>query len=200
MSTTKKLNNITAKQIAERGVQALSNKPNSSSRYGAGGLSSEQLKLWFDRLATFLAEKINEIQDVISGGEAAAYIRLLLDDYGIENLDELVTSFIDGSFAERILMVSPSATAEEKVAIQTVINSFAQTLAIQNENLLALIAGSISDITVEVNKITNVICLKGYTPKGEAKFARTIELDTDFSDVGLNVIDGMLCATFEEET
>ena len=200
MSTTKKLNNITAKQIAERGVQALSNKPNATSRYGASGLSPELLKLWFDRLATFLAEKINEIQNVISGDEAAYYIRIFLDEYGIENLNDLVAAFRDGSFSEKILMIYPSATATEKASIQAVINSMAQTLSIQNENLVALINRSITNITFEIDNLSSTIYLRGYNARGELVITRSVGLETDFSDVGLNVIDGMLCATYEEET
>ena len=83
MSTTKKLSNITTKQITDKGVQALANRPNASAQYGVSGLSPTQLKLWFDRLATFLAEKINEIHDAISSNDAAAYIRLNLDDFDI---------------------------------------------------------------------------------------------------------------------
>ena len=68
----KKLGNITNEQIKEKGVQALADRPNAASQYGQSGLTAAQLKLWFDKLATLLAGKINEIQNVISGDEAGA--------------------------------------------------------------------------------------------------------------------------------
>ena len=78
MSTTKKLSNITTKQITDKGVQALANRPNASAQYGVSGLSPTQLKLWFDKLATFLADKVNELQNTISADDAAAYFRIFL--------------------------------------------------------------------------------------------------------------------------
>lgn len=136
MSTTKRLSKITNNQIAEKGVQALSNRPNSPAQYGVGGLSAANLKLWFDKLATFLAEKVNELQDTISGDEAADYIRILLDSYGVENLGDLVNSFANGSFANSILKLYPSAGAETRQSLQTVING----IAVQTAQLFAGLA------------------------------------------------------------
>lgn len=138
MSTTKKLSNITKKQIADKGVQALANRPNAPSQYGVSGLSPTQLKLWFDNLATFLADKVNEIQNAISADDAAAYIRILLDDYGVENLDDLVKSFRNGSFAEKILQVYPSASESGTIPLQTAINHIAQSLSKDAEKLGSL--------------------------------------------------------------
>ena len=72
----KKLSNITNEQIKERGVQALADRPNAASQYGQSGLTAAQLKLWFDKLATFLAGKINELQNAISGKDAGEYKRV----------------------------------------------------------------------------------------------------------------------------
>ena len=71
-----KFSNVTDKQIKAMGVQALANRPNAAGQYGQAGLSAEALKLWFDKLSTLLASKINEIQDAISGEDAAKYIGL----------------------------------------------------------------------------------------------------------------------------
>ena len=147
MSTTKKLSNITTKQIADKGVQALANRPNASSQYGVSGLSPTQLKLWFDKLATFLADKINEVQNVISADDAAAYIRLLLDDYGVENLDDLVKSFSDGTFAEKILQVYPSASGFHTLPLQTAINNIAQALSENAEEIEALQGDKLDKVT-----------------------------------------------------
>ena len=134
--TVKKLEKITNKQITEKGVQSLADRPNLSAQHGASGLSPQQLKLWFDKLATFLAEKVNLIIDTISSDSAAEYIRIVLDGYGVENLSDLVTSFTNGNFASKILQVAPSASATQKKALQTVINTLAQEVASLTENKL----------------------------------------------------------------
>lgn len=143
----KKLGNITNEQIKEKGVQALADRPNAASQYGQGGLTAAQLKLWFDKLATFLAGKINEIQNVISGDEAGEYIRLKLDAYGVDNLDALVAAFLSGDFAKDILKVYPSISATQSVALQTLLNNTALTISQHAEKLDALDNGKLDKIT-----------------------------------------------------
>lgn len=148
----KTIQKITNKQIAEKGVQALSDRPNVSARYGTGGLSAAQLKLWFDKLATFLAERINEIVDVFSSDEVANYIRVCLDEYDIDNFGDLVVAFTDGNFAERVLQVFPSAGSTEKQALQTIIN-----------NIAAQISGNIENIAnLDRDKLDKVISTNTY--------------------------------------
>lgn len=147
MSTTKKLTKITPNQIAEKGVQALSNRPNSPSQYGVGGLSAVNLKLWFDKLATFLAEKVNELQDTLSGNEAAEYIRILLDDYSVENLNDLILSFTNGNFANRILKLYPSAGAEVRLTLQAIIDQIAADTTSLFAHIERLDSAKLSKIT-----------------------------------------------------
>lgn len=66
----KKINKITSIQIKANGIQALSKRPNESMQYGACGLSAEELKLRFDKLASLLADKINEIITALSENDA----------------------------------------------------------------------------------------------------------------------------------
>ncbi len=129
MENVKKLTRITDQQIKTMGVQALSDRPNASRQYGVGGLSANELKAWFDKLASFLAGKINEIHDTISGEEAAKYIRLTLDKYGIDTLDGLITAMENGSFAADVLAVLPSAEAKERETLQTVIYDIRRDIA-----------------------------------------------------------------------
>ncbi len=138
----KKLEKITDKQIAEKGVQSLADRPNLTAQYGASGLSATQLKLWFDQLATFLAEKINEIQETISGDTAAQYIRVCLDEYGVDNLSALIEAFTDGSFADKILKVLPSAGSDVKKTLQALINDHAKALADLAESKLTKITAT----------------------------------------------------------
>lgn len=175
MSTTKKLSNITQAQISGKGVQALADRPNTSQQYGASGLSPAQLKLWFDKLATFLAGKINELQNALSGDYAAAYIRLLLDDKGIENLDDLIKSFSSGEFAEKVIQVYPSASNPNAVPIQTVINSIAQSLSEDANDIEKLQKGSVASMKVELDTSTYTLTIRLFNEAGEVLKVHSIE-------------------------
>ena len=147
----KTLKKITKKQIAEKGVQALSNKPNIASQYGVGGLSAENLKLWFDKLATFLADKVNEVCDALGADDAAEYIRLALDDYGIETLDELIAAILNGDLADRLLQVLPSADALDSVTLQQYINQAAYDTAKNTENIGTLFTDKLDKVKAPGN-------------------------------------------------
>lgn len=138
MSETKSLQKITSTQITKNGVQALATRPNNSAQYGQGGLSPLELKLWFDKLATFLAGKINEIQDAICGEEAESYIRVVLDDYGVKTLKDLTEAFTSGDFANKILKLYPSASAMTKQTLQVIINSLAAQISSNDTDIANL--------------------------------------------------------------
>ena len=129
-----KFSPITDKQIKAMGVQALANRPNAAGQYGQSGLSPAQLKLWFDKLVTLAAEKINELQEAINGEEAAKYIGLALEDY--KTLDELIAAMQDGRFARDILKVFPNAAAFEPQALESVIFGIAESVSEIAENKL----------------------------------------------------------------
>ena len=95
----KQLTSISKSQIISKGVQSLADRPNASAQYGAGGLSSTQLKLWFDKLATFLAEKINELQTTLASEEAADYIRIPLEHFGVESLKDIAFDIFNRALA-----------------------------------------------------------------------------------------------------
>ncbi len=180
----KKLAKITQSQIAEKGVVSLSDRPNASAQYGVGGLSPQQLKLWFDKLATFLAEKINGIQDALSGDDAAQYIRVLLDEYHVESLDDLINSFDSGDFAAYILKVYPSANSEELVPLQTLIASLAKQIK-ENEGKVAdgaITTEKIKDSSVTSEKLSDNIELKGIptTPTPEFSASNNQIANVDF--------------------
>lgn len=130
----KEFQNITKKQIEQNGVQALSDRPNSVGAYGSGGLSPLELKLAFDRLATLIAEKLNEIHKVLAGDEAGQYISVQLREQGIEDLAALVAAIESGRLAE-IMQLTPSAGAEKKENLQDIILSLARSLAEAQEAL-----------------------------------------------------------------
>ena len=146
----KEFQNITKKQIEQNGVQALSDRPNSVGAYGSGGLSPLELKLAFDRLATLIAEKINEIHKVLAGNEAGQYISVQLQKHGIDNLGALVDTIESGKLAD-IMQLTPSAGAENKESLQDIIFSLARSLAEAKENL-----GNIDDIKEALEEIEEI--------------------------------------------
>ena len=146
----KEFQNITKKQIEQNGVQALSDRPNSVGAYGSGGLSPLELKLAFDRLATLIAEKINEIHKVLASDEAGQYISVQLRKQGIEDLAALVAAIESGRLAE-IMQLTPSAGAEKKENLQDIILSLARSLAEAKENL-----GNIDDIKEALEEIEEI--------------------------------------------
>lgn len=134
MSKNKELlefENINSNIIKKLGVQALADRPNAAGKYGNAGMSAAQLKAWFDQLAEFLANKINTIQDTFSSGDIARYIRLTLDEYDVEHLQDLVDAVLDGSFAEKLLMVLPTQTDTERVTLQSAIFKINKNIADQ---------------------------------------------------------------------
>ncbi len=118
----KALKKITQREIAAKGVQALADRPNRKAAYGVGGLTAVALKLWFDKLATFLAGKINEIMDTMAAEDAASYIRIALDDLGVESLQDLVDAMGSGDFADKILYVIPGGEGADAVTLQAYID------------------------------------------------------------------------------
>lgn len=139
----KRFVNITPTELKNKGVVSLADKPNMAASYGTGGLTPTALKLWFDQIGKFIAEKINIIQDVLSGNDAASYISLNLsgldtDSEKKENfaysLQDLCNSYRSGKFANYLLAYQ-SASAEELEPLQNILNGIAAKISKANEAL-----------------------------------------------------------------
>lgn len=134
----KKLTNITPAELKAKGVVSLADKPNIAASYGVGGLSPTSLKLWFDQIGTFVAEKINVIQDILSGESAAQYIRLNLtgldgEDVTTEHsLQDLCDAFKDGRFCEYMLAYGSVSDSELK-SLQAILYEIAQNISRNKE-------------------------------------------------------------------
>lgn len=98
----KTIKKITPSQISAHGVQALADRPNMSGHHGVGGLSPTELKKWFDKLATLLADHHNEICEILSSEEAGKYIGVLIDEHDIYNLYDFVKSVKNGNIVDII--------------------------------------------------------------------------------------------------
>lgn len=167
MSELKKFSNITNKQIQSYGVQALADRPNVSSQYGASGLTPAQLKLWFDKLATFLAGRVNDIGDVFSSDEAGSYIRIPLDDASVGTLSALVESFANGTFAHKILNVYPSASAYHMVSLQEALYGIAQFMGETEEELGRMKGVGGASFYIGIDTGTHVLNFSLLNEKGE---------------------------------
>lgn len=171
-----KLNKITPSQISAKGVQALADRPNANAQYGVGGLSSTQLKLWFDKLASFLADKINELQSTIASDDAAKYIRVVLDSNGVSTLQDLVDSFANGKFAEELLLLFPCANADERNNIQSIINTIAQDISTLYEKAATLREQSGATTRLTFSPSTSALVLTLCNIEGDVLSSHTIDL------------------------
>lgn len=127
----KKFDQITEAQIKSRGVQALADRPNQTGQYGVAGLTAAQVKLHFDKLAMYLADKLNALFAALDEKSFPEYIKLAISEY--EDLATLVKAMGNGDFAKRLLKVYPDAFHEEKKdklqALQIVLNAFAKDIS-----------------------------------------------------------------------
>lgn len=174
-----KFSPVTEKQIKAMGVQALANRPNAAGQYGQSGLSPEGLKLWFDKLATLLADKVNELQTAISGEDAAKYIGLAVGKY--TSLDELLSSMQNGEFADEVLKVFPRADVFEAQSLQSIINGIAQSVSELEENKLDKKKTGVRSAytvekdgengTVEISSMPKPLTIPLYNELGELKTA-----------------------------
>lgn len=67
---------ITQKTIAENGVVSLAIRPNQKSQYGTGGLSGKELQQRFDKLATLIIARYNEMAKALSSEDVLEYFKL----------------------------------------------------------------------------------------------------------------------------
>ena len=167
----KRFANITEQNIKKLGVQALADRPNVAGKYGQSGLSPAELKAWFDNLAKFIANKINTVQDTLATDEIAQYIKVALEEYDIEHLQDLIDSVMDGRFAEHLLMILPTQTSTERMALQSVIFGI-------NKN----IADRIAEAYEEIGAVRKLVKDLGYGYTGaDANFVE------DGGEVGVDV-------------
>jgi hypothetical protein len=76
------------------------------------------------------------ITGALASDEAADYIRLCLDEYGVATLSDFVEAIENGDFAEKILKIYPSASSEEKQTLHAVISNIAKNISdIRNEKI-----------------------------------------------------------------
>lgn len=138
-----KFTNITPTEIKSKGVVALANEPNKTAPYGVGGLNPTNLKLWFDKLGTFIAEKINIIQSTLKSDDAASFIKVVttgLDSTAEQqedfeySLQDIIVAFTNGKLAN-YMTAYESASGQELKSLQTILNGIAASISGANTAL-----------------------------------------------------------------
>lgn len=76
MSNKKTLSRMTETEASRAGVSSLADRPTGSSKYGYGGLTSQQLKEKFDNLPRLIKDRFNEVCDMLNSTEATKYITI----------------------------------------------------------------------------------------------------------------------------
>lgn len=108
----KEFEKITEKEIKTAGVQALHDRPNAYSRYGSGGLTAQELKEAFDKLAMLIAGRYNEIQRALAEGSFAQYVGMSSDlktRLGV-SLEDFLLAFKTGDISKRMMVQSTTGT------------------------------------------------------------------------------------------
>lgn len=127
-------NNISDTLIQNKGVQALANKPNLTSQYGISGLSGAELRAHFDKLATLIAGRVNEIINNLSSETATSYIRVALDSLEVGTLADLIEAFSDGRFAASLLKLKRTSDGDTELeSLQTIMNDVALKISSLDE-------------------------------------------------------------------
>lgn len=130
---------ISDKEIKEKGVSALSDRPNLNNAYGAGGLTAKQLKEWFDQLANLIILKQNDIIDKTDPAEYAP--NLPMDISGeITTLADFIAALKDGTLADEGLMVEKG---EEKVSLASFLGELVTKLSVIGSELSNGLAGKV---------------------------------------------------------
>ena len=154
----KKLDKITDAQLKTMGVSALADKPNaiSASQYGQSGLSAALLKAWFDKLGILLAERLNQLVELLSTEDACEHIAI---PNGIvanatankKSLLDFLKAFPTGE-AAKFLLAYKNESATEVMPLQIILYEIAESLS-DNQETIDLHSGMISDLseTIRIN-------------------------------------------------
>lgn len=182
MSEPKKIRHISAAELAAKGVAALGDRPNTRQQYGSGGLSAQDLKKWFDSLAALIAERHNELLDILESADAADYIGVTSGIEGVNTLSALFRAMKDGTLAAELAVTIESKPASLQSAIDDIVIRIGKvadeafTYATYDENTKEFVfkTGSGKETRVSA-KMGNAVKAN---PEGEAaQTLKTLEID-----------------------
>lgn len=133
VSSKKNINKITNAEITGVNIASLSDRPNSSARYGIGDLTAQGLKERFDAFPKLVQERLNAIIGALSSQDAAKYITLDGSIGGVDNLYDFLTLFVyenaenEGSKIEdyiNVLYQDLTDEEEKRISLQSFVYKF----------------------------------------------------------------------------
>jgi hypothetical protein len=182
MSEPTKIRHITKAELAARGAAALSDRPNTRHPYGKGGLSAKELKEWFDQLAALIADRHNELLDILASPAAADHIGVESGIEGVGTLADFFRAMKDGTLAAELAVTIESKPASLQSAIDDIVirigkvSDGAFTYATYDENTKEFVfkTGSGKETRVSA-KMGNAVKAN---PEGKAaQTLKTLEID-----------------------
>ena len=137
---------ITPKLIAENGVVSLAIRPNQKSQYGTGGLSGKELQQRFDKLATLIISRYNEVAKALSSNEALEYLKLPNET----TLADFIKKITDDNYN----IVSTNPYTNEEVALTTILKRlYADVTALAAFTEYSEGSASLSNIYASLDKL-----------------------------------------------
>lgn len=123
------IENISDADFEKTNIAKLPDRPNQENAYGRGGMSASDLKAYFDQAAKLLRSKIEALIDATNPENYSGNIKVSFE--GIETLKDLVESFEDGSFANKLLV----SFGEESLSVESALGSLKESLEAKAEKL-----------------------------------------------------------------
>ena len=143
----KNFRKIEQSDIKSKGVVALTDRPNDPSLYGRSGLSSAELKAWFDKLSIALADRVNAIIEGTQNGDLAK--KLKLSENNDMTLAKFYSNFTAGTLATALLLITNAHA--EGISLTAFANWVEQQVSTLNDHA--------KDTTDSVHGISNKIGL-----------------------------------------
>ena len=123
----KKIETISSEILRKRGIQSLPNTPGST-KYGTASVSPVDLKAKFDQLAYLLADKLNEILEVLNNGSLGDYIPMNDPNHEIESLTALLGALSNGDVA-KLLYACESVADEQAYPLQAILYRISEKIS-----------------------------------------------------------------------
>lgn len=123
----KKIETISSEILRKRGIQSLPNTPGST-KYGTASVSPADLKAKFDQLAYLLADKLNEILEILNNGSLGDYIPMNDPSHEIESLTALLGALSNGDVA-KLLYACESVADKQAYPLQAILYRISEKIS-----------------------------------------------------------------------
>ena len=187
MNDIEKIARITEEQVEGASVEALSNRPNDKTGFRRGGLSAQELKVYFSALAMLSVHKVNEIISAIGDEGAESDLLKLLYTALPEDADDEKRLSLSRWVAkvEGELKDVPAMLLRASETLSAFEGATAEAKAVENGNVPSVSVGIVGDRVLFTFSLPRGDA--GYTPqKGKDYFT-----DEDINSIVPLVLDAM---------